>query len=85
MRCTQLSADVGNHFHKLLFGQQPVLHRLRQTANGFHRVNNFSCRLCRLICSRSVFFDNIGQSGNLAGRPCHALFNFRLCVADNVE
>ena len=82
---TQLAADVADHLHQLLLRQQSVLHALGQTGNGLHGVYHTARRLCRVISVLGVNLDDIPQSGDFAGGPCHALIDLRLGIADDIQ
>ena len=82
---TQLAADVADHLHQLLFGQQAVLHALGQTGNGLHGVYYAACGLRRIISVLGIDLDDIPQSGDLPGGPRHALVDLRLGIADDIQ
>ena len=85
MRGPQLAADVADHLHQLLFGQQPILHALGKPPDGFHGVNDFAGGLGRFIRGRGVLPDHVLQPGDLAGGPRHALVDLGFRVPHDVQ
>ena len=81
----QLSTNVADHLHQFLFGQQAVLHALGQSGNGLHGVYHAACGLRRIISVLGIDLDDIPQSGDLPGGPCHALVDLRLGIADDIQ
>ena len=85
LACPQLAADVADHLHQLLFGQQAVLHALGKAPDGLHGVNDLAGGLGRFIRSRGVLSDHVPQPGDLPGGPRHALVDLGFRVPHDVQ
>ena len=78
---SKLCLDLG----QLCLRQNVVLIRLCKRRNGLHRIDDFSRRICGLHRVLRIDPENVVQSLDFLLRPCHAVLDFCLGIADDVE